>query len=337
MTSAAGRTTRAVLVTNVVVQVAIVVTGGLVRLTGSGLGCPTWPQCVPGSYTPVVEQAEGIHSLVEFGNRLLTFVVGVVALAAFVAVWRLGRRHLRLLGAVPLAGVVLQAGLGGVTVLTSLHPATVAAHFLLSMVLVAASTALLLRVREGDGPAVAVVPAPVRTLGLLLAAVAAAVLVAGTVVTGSGPHSGDAQEPARFGLDPRTVSWLHADLVLLFVGLLVGLLVALAVTGAPAALRRRGWWLLGVTLAQGAIGYVQYATALPEALVAAHMLGASLLVVFVTALLAGFRTRQPLDVPDDLDDLDDLDDHGQTQDPAAVGSGSAHDRAGPPGRRRVRT
>lgn len=293
MTPPADRTTRAVLVANVVVQVGIVLTGGLVRLTGSGLGCPTWPECVPGSYTPVVEQAEGIHALVEFGNRLLTFVVVVVALATLVVVWRLGRRHLRVLGAAPLVGVVLQAGLGGVTVLTQLHPATVAAHFLLSMVLVAVSTVLLLRVQGGDGPVRLVVPAPVRTLSLLLAAVAVAVLAAGTVVTGSGPHSGDADDPARFGLDPRTVSWLHADLVLLFVGLLVGLLVALAVTGAPAVLRRRGWWLLGVTLAQGAIGYVQYATDLPEALVAAHMLGASLLVVAVTSVVCGTRTRVP--------------------------------------------
>ena len=297
MTSTAWRATRAILVANVVVQVGIVVTGGLVRLTGSGLGCPTWPECVPGSYTPVVEQAEGFHSLIEFGNRLLTFVVGVVALAAFVAVWRLGRRHLRPLGAVPLVGVVLQAGLGGVTVLTSLHPATVAAHFLLSMVLVAASTLLLLRVRGGVGPAVPVVPAPVRTLAWMTAAVAVAVLVVGTLVTGSGPHSGDAEDPARFGLDPRTVSWLHADLVLLFVGLLVGLLVAFAVTGAPGALRRRGWWLLGVTVVQAGIGYVQYATDLPEALVAAHMLGASLLVVAVTAVVSGTRTRAPGDVP----------------------------------------
>lgn len=287
----AGRTTRAILVTNLVVQVAIVVTGGLVRLTGSGLGCPTWPQCVPGSYIPVVEQAEGINSLVEFGNRLLTFVVGAAAVATLVAVWRLGRRHLRLLGAAPLAGVVLQAGLGGVTVLTSLNPVTVAAHFLVSMALVAVSTLLVLRVRDGDGPAVPVVPAPVRMLALLLAVVAAAVLVVGTVVTGAGPHSGDARDPARFGLDPRSVSWLHADLVLLFVGLLVGMLVALAVTGAPPQLRRRGWWLLGVTLAQGSVGYTQYATGLPEALVAIHMLGASLLVVAVTALLSGLRTR----------------------------------------------
>jgi heme a synthase len=287
----AGPWTSRLLVANVVVQVGIVVTGGLVRLTGSGLGCPTWPRCDPGSYTPVVEPADGWHPYIEFGNRLLTFVVGLVAVATLVAVWRLGRPRLRLLGAVPLLGVLAQALLGGVTVLTALHPATVAAHFLLSAVLVAASMALLLRVREGDGAAVPLVPRAVRSLGAALAVVAAAVLVVGTVVTGAGPHSGDAEQPARLPLDPRTVSWLHADLVLLFVGLLVGLLVVLHVTDAPEVLRRRARLLAGVTLAQGAVGYVQYFTDLPEALVAVHMLGACLLVVALTAVLLGMRRR----------------------------------------------
>lgn len=290
---AVGRWTRLVLLANVVVQCGIVVTGGLVRLTGSGLGCPTWPQCDPGSYVPVVEPADGWHPYIEFGNRLLTFVVGVAAVATLVVVWRTGRRRLRPLAAAPLLGVVAQAVLGGVTVLTSLHPVTVAAHFLLSMVIIALSVLLLVRVQEPDGPAVDVVPLPVRRLAQLLAAVGAAVLVVGTVVTGSGPHSGDAEAPARFDLDPRTMSWLHADLVLLFLGLLVGLLVALRVTGAPELARERARWVLGVTLGQGLVGYVQYATDLPEALVAVHMLGASLLVVTLTALVASLRRREP--------------------------------------------
>jgi cytochrome c oxidase assembly protein subunit 15 len=280
-----------VLIANLVIQIGIVVTGGLVRLTGSGLGCPTWPECVPGSYTPVLHQAEGVHKYIEFGNRTLTFVVGVAAVAALVVVWRTGRRSLRLLGALPLVGVVAQAVLGGITVLTGLNPATVAAHFLLSMALVAVSTALLVRAGEGDGPAVPLVPVPLQRLALLLAAVGAAVLVVGTMVTGSGPHSGDAETPARLGLDPRTMSWLHADLVLLFLGLLVGLLVALRVTGAPTSAQVRARWVLGVTLAQGTVGYVQYATDLPEALVALHMLGASLLVVALTALVLSLRER----------------------------------------------
>ena len=285
------------LIANVVVQCGIVVTGGLVRLTASGLGCPTWPQCTPGSYTPVVQPADGLHPYIEFGNRLLTFVVGVVAVAALVLVWRTGRRQLRWLAAVPLLGVVAQAVLGGITVLTSLHPVTVAAHFLLSMVLIAASVVLFVRASQPDLPAVPVVAAPLRSLTWLLVAVGAAVLVVGTVVTGSGPHSGDAEAPARFGFDPRTVSWLHADLVLLFLGLLVGLLVGLYATGAPERVRERARWVLAVTLAQGAVGYLQYATGVPEVLVALHMLGASLLTVTLAALVMSLWERAPVAAP----------------------------------------
>jgi len=288
---------RPLAVANLVCQVGIVVTGGLVRLTGSGLGCPTWPQCVPGSYTPVVEQPEGYHRLVEFGNRLLTLVLTAVAVATLVAVVRLagrsrdagsasegrGRRGLILLGAAPLAGVLAQAVLGGVTVLTSLHPATVAAHFLLSMVIVAGSTVLLLRLRPptvwDHRPR-----AEVRLLVAGLAVTTAVVVVLGTVVTGSGPHSGDADEPARFGLDPRAMSWIHADAALLLVGLAIAVTVALRLVGAPESARRRSGDLLAVLLLQALVGYVQYATDLPEVLVAAHMLGASLLVVTVTAV-----------------------------------------------------
>lgn len=293
---------RPVLVANLVGQVGIVLTGGLVRLTDSGLGCPTWPECTPGSYTPVVTQPEGIHKYVEFGNRLLSFVVGALALAALLAIvahLRSGgspghERRLRLLGAFPLAGVAVQAALGGATVLTELHPAVVAAHFLVSMVLIAGSTVLLLEATAtaGAGRAPDAAPhearelrAPLRWLALAIGAVASAVLVLGTVVTGSGPHSGDAQDPARFGFDPATVSWLHADAVWLFIGLVVALLLGLTLTGeSPQALRRTRV-LLAVTLAQGLVGYAQYLTDLPVALVALHMLGASLLVIATTATL----------------------------------------------------
>ena len=281
-----SRLLRIALLVNLAAQVGIVLTGGLVRLTGSGLGCPTWPQCVPGSYTPVVQQPQGWHKDIEFGNRMLTFVVGVAGVAALVLVARFVRRtgaprRLLALAAAPLLGVVAQAVLGGVTVLTGLSPATVAAHFLLSMVLVAASTVLYLSVAAPTRPA------PVRReivqLGWGIGALAAVVLVLGTVVTGSGPHSGDAERPARFGFDPATVSWLHADAVWRFVGLVVALVVALRLSSAPVA-SRRAVALLVVTLLQGAVGYVQYATDLPVALVAAHVLGASSLVVAVTAV-----------------------------------------------------
>jgi heme a synthase len=279
---------RWVLITNLAAQVGIVLTGGMVRLTGSGLGCPTWPRCVPGSYTPVMHPAEGYHQQVEFSNRLLTFVVGVAALLALAATIRAVRsgeaqRRMLWLGALPLVGVFAQALLGGLTVLTGLSPVTVAAHFLLSMVLIAGSTLLLLRGR----PELQVGwPAPTRPewrlLGRAIVLVGGVVLVLGTVVTGSGPHSGDEDTP-RFGLDPGAVSRLHSGTVWLFVGLVVALVLALKVLGGPPVAQRRALWLLGVTLAQGVIGYVQYALGLPIVVVAAHLLGAGLLVVAIVA------------------------------------------------------
>lgn len=276
---------------NIVAQIGIVVTGGLVRLTASGLGCPTWPRCNEDSWVP--RDPESYHSAVEFGNRLMTGVVGVVALASLIAAWRLvpRRRSLVALAAVPLAGVGAQAVLGGITVLTGLHPATVAAHFLLSMILVGFATALYERSGEGDGPPVWQVRPEIRMLSQALLGTAAVVLTLGTVVTGSGPHSGDADDVARFGFDPRTVSWIHADLVWLFLGLVAGLLVMLRATNAPLVARRRGLAVLGVTLAQGGIGYFQYWADLPIAAVSLHMLGASLLVVTVVRLQYAIRTR----------------------------------------------
>ncbi|MGE9807654.1 MULTISPECIES: COX15/CtaA family protein [unclassified Janibacter] len=282
-----------ILLTNVVVEVLIVVTGGLVRLTGSGLGCPTWPQCVPGSYVPVREQAEGFHSLIEYGNRTLTGLVGIVALAALVAVlmWTDRRRSLLVPAGLVLGGVALQALIGGITVLTHLHPATVATHFMVSSGLVAAATYLWLHAKEAGAPPRPLVPAPVLTVARVTAALTALVLVLGTVVTGSGPHSGDAEDPARFGFDPRTISWLHADAVMLLVGLVVAVWLATRLTATDTR-AHRGWTIvLGITLAQGLIGYVQYLTDLPEVLVMAHMLGASLLVMAVVNGLMALRDR----------------------------------------------
>lgn len=286
-----------VLVANLVAQVGIVVTGGAVRLTASGLGCPTWPECTVGSYTPVYSPEMGLHDDIEFGNRLLTFVVVATALASLVAVSRLvvaGRRSASLmpLAAAPLVGVVVQALIGGITVWTQLHPVTVATHFLVSMALVAASTALLLRVREdADAPPRPLVPALHRGLSRAAGVVLGAVLVLGTVVTGAGPHSGDAERPVRLGFDTAVVSRLHADAVVLLLVLVVLLLVLLRRTGAPRLALRRTGLLLGVLLAQGLVGWVQYATDLPELLVALHMLGAALSVVATTAALLSLRTR----------------------------------------------
>jgi len=281
-----------VLLVNLILEIAIVVTGGLVRLTGSGLGCPTWPQCVPGSFTPVPHQEQGFHKVIEFGNRTLTGVVGVAALLVIVAVWRWapGRRALLRISVLPLVGVLLQAVLGGITVLTGLNPAIVAGHFLSSMVLVSLSAYLLYRVGEGDAAPVALAHPEVRSLAWVTAALGAVILVLGTVVTGSGPHSGDVATP-RFLFDPRTIAWLHADAVMLFVGLVVAVLVAVRLTTSDSRPRQVWHAVLAVTLLQGLVGYTQYLTGLPEILVLVHMLGASLLAVGLTFGVLSLRRR----------------------------------------------
>ena len=284
-----------ILLANLVLEVLIVVTGGLVRLTGSGLGCPTWPECVPGSYVPVPEQAQGIHKYIEFGNRTLTGAVGFAAILVVYAVWRWAgrRRDLMVPAWVVLGGVVTQAVLGGITVRTGLNPATVSAHFLVSMVLVAASAFIVFRAQEPPGPRPLSVHPLVERLAGVACAVAAVVLLLGTVVTGSGPHSGDADEPARFGFDPRTISWLHADAVMLFIGLVVAVWVAARLSTRSRRASDAWRTVLLVTLAQGVVGYVQYLTGLPEVLVLVHMLLASLLVVALTAGVVRLRTTLP--------------------------------------------
>jgi len=283
---------RRVLLVNLILEIGIVVTGGLVRLTGSGLGCPTWPQCVPGSFTPVPYQEQGFHKLIEFGNRTLTSVVGLAALLVIVAVWHWapGRTALRRISFLPLVGVVLQAILGGITVLTGLNPGLVAAHFLASMVLVSLSAYLLYRVGEGDQAPVTLVRPEIRWVAWVTAALGAAVLALGTVVTGSGPHSGDASTP-RFGFDPRTISWLHADAVMLFAGLVFAVLLAVELTATDPRPRRVWLSVLVVTVLQGLVGYGQYLSDLPEALVMTHMLGASLLAVSLTYGVLSLRRR----------------------------------------------
>ncbi|MGX5657774.1 COX15/CtaA family protein, partial [Geodermatophilus nigrescens] len=287
---------------NVVANGAIVVTGGVVRLTGSGLGCPTWPRCTEESFVTTPEMAG--HGLIEFGNRLLTFVLTAVAVATLVAVWRSVRRDLRPLAVLTFLGIPVQAAIGGVTVLTGLNPWTVAVHFLVSTVLVALATVLWLRSRE-PGVGQPLVRRPFALLAGGIAAVTGVVLVLGTIVTGSGPHSGDVDDDDvptgdRMGFDPETVSQLHADAVFLLVGLTIALLVALYATDAPGRVRRAARDLLVVQLLQGVVGFVQYFTHLPVALVLLHMLGAVLTTVFTARLVWSVRgpaSEQPLDAP----------------------------------------
>ncbi|WP_198597925.1 COX15/CtaA family protein [Blastococcus atacamensis] len=276
---------------NAVANGLIVVTGGAVRLTGSGLGCPTWPRCTSASFVATPELAG--HGAIEFGNRLLTFVLAAVAIATVVAVWRSTRRDLRPLAVLTFLGIPAQALLGGVTVLTGLNPWTVAAHFLVSAVLVALATTLWLRSREpGVGQPLVRRPFVLLTRGI--AAATAAVLALGTVVTGSGPHSGDVDDDDvptgdRMGFDPELISQLHADVVFLLIGLTVAMLVALYATDSPDRVRRAARDLLIVELAQGVVGYVQYFTDLPIALVLLHMAGAVLTTAFAARLVWSVR------------------------------------------------
>lgn len=268
----------------------LVVTGGVVRLTGSGLGCPTWPRCTEESFTP--HGAYDVHSAIEFGNRLLTYVLTAVAIGTFVAAWQSGRRDLRLLALVMGLGIPAQAVIGGITVLTDLNPWIVSLHLLLSLAIMGLAVLFLQRL---DQPAPAVPPRG-AVLGLAWATFAAAwaVLYVGTVVTGSGPHAGDAGS-ARNGLSPLQMSQLHADLVFLFVGLSIGLLFAVVATGAPASTRQAVVVLLVVEVAQSAIGFVQYFTDLPVVLVGFHMLGAAFTSAAVTWAL--IRVREPAGSP----------------------------------------
>ncbi|MTK03313.1 heme A synthase [Micromonospora sp. CP22] len=277
---------------NIVANVVIVVTGGAVRLTASGLGCPTWPRCTDESYTTTAEM--GVHGVIEFGNRLLTFVLVLIAGATLLAA--LAHRPRRR-GVVPLAvavvlGIVAQAVIGGITVRTQLHPSIVGIHFVVSMLLLLAAYALWRRVVEPDGRLVSVVPSALRALVWITVVVSAAVVLVGVAVTGSGPHAGDA-DAVRNGLDPQTISQIHADLVFLLVGLTVGLWLALRAVGAPARAVRAALVLLLVELAQGVIGFVQYFTNLPVLLVGLHMLGACLVWLATLAALWSTRTAGP--------------------------------------------
>ena len=264
-------------------QSAIVVTGGAVRITGSGLGCSTWPECTPGSYTPTPDQPEApLHAWIEFGNRLLTFVLLLNALMLMISILRNRRKELRKMGAFQIIGILAQGVLGGITVLTGLNPATVAAHFLLSIVLIAGALSLRQRVYLRTPSYLVLLPIVKRLMALHLF-LTCAVLFVGTIVTGSGPHAGDTTAE-RFNLDARTMSWIHADLVIALIGVTVALLIAVRLgesEATKAAILKKVQLFLLIALSQGAIGYVQYFTGLPEILVGMHLVGA--VVVWLAA------------------------------------------------------
>jgi cytochrome c oxidase assembly protein subunit 15 len=269
-----------------VLQAGLVLTGGAVRLTGSGLGCPTWPECTPGSYTPVPNQAEGqLHAWIEFGNRLLTFALVAVALAVLVHVLFKKRRDLRLLALGQVLGILGQGLLGGITVLTDLHPLPVAAHLLLSILLIGGAASLFDRRESG---VTRIKQAEKMTANLSRAHIYLTFLVIalGTLVTGSGPHAGD-EDSRRFGFDIRTVASIHAEAVIALLGLTLALYVAARTNPLH---RRRLIIFTAISLAQGAIGYIQYFTGIPEILVAAHLLGSTLVWISAWRLRLAITT-----------------------------------------------
>jgi len=281
----------------VFLQGALIVTGGAVRLTGSGLGCPTWPECTPGSYTPVPYQAEGaLHAWIEFGNRLLTFVLLFTAVACLIVAVKssknaLMKTRVRILAALQLLGILGQGVLGGITVLTDLHPIPVAGHFLLSIFLIAGALSLRFEMigisrEKVEGLIAALIP--------ILLWLTLIVLIIGTVVTGSGPHAGD-ENAKRFGLDPKSVSWLHADFVIALLVLSTILWLLIKQSGSAILTRKIQIFLL-VAFAQGGIGYIQYLTGLPEIIVGAHLLGATLVWGSAWSLIkhsgSSFRLRK---------------------------------------------
>ena len=262
---------RRISLANLIAQSGIIVTGAIVRLTGSGLGCPTWPDCTPGSLIPVAGQVEGFHKYIEFGNRTLTFLVLAISIALFVFSLINEKRNIIVWSFLPLIGTLLQAVLGGITVLTGLNPLTVMAHFLLSIILVGISVKIYnyFSNQRISKPLPKIVDNYVKIVTL----VGFAVITLGTVTTGSGPHSGD-EVAARFNLDLRVIAWLHADTVLLFIGLIIGLLVITKLNSESNHLYKTTRTLFIICLLQGFIGYVQWFNDLPWLLVSLHVIGA---------------------------------------------------------------
>lgn len=252
-------------------QALLVLTGGAVRVTGSGLGCPTWPECTTDSYTPVAGQAEGaFHAWIEFGNRLLTFLLFFAAVAIVALVIRTKRRDLRLLALSQIGGIFGQAILGGITVLTKLNPFAVASHFILSIILIAAAHSLFMRAQATR------IADPVRVKFIHIhTALTFIVIAAGTLVTGAGPHAGDSETP-RLNIAITTVTAIHGYLVILLLALTI-FGIYKKFDGYAHDAQRHLIIFLAIALAQGVVGYAQYLLGVPELLVIIHLLGSSLL------------------------------------------------------------
>jgi heme a synthase len=284
----------------ILTQGGIAVTGAIVRVTASGLGCPTWPQCFPGSFTPVPHaEVAVVHQVVEFGNRMITFLVVLTAALAVLAVTRARRRREVLIYAwlMP-ASTVVQAVIGGITVLTGLLWWTVAIHLVASMTMVWLAVLLYVKIGEPDKNTAGVssesVPKPLCHLTALTAVVLAAQLVSGTLVTGAGPHAGDksiTQPVPRLQVEITTLVHVHSSLLVAYLALLVGLGFGLLAVHAPRPVLVRLGVLLVLVCAQGLVGTVQFFTGVPAALVAVHVAGAAACTAATAALWASMRER----------------------------------------------
>jgi len=263
-------------------QAALIVTGGAVRLSRSGLGCPTWPECTPGSYLPVANQAEGqLHAWIEFTNRLLTFVLVIASVVVIVAVLKAARKDLRVLAAGQFLGIFGQGILGGITVLTDLNPIPVAGHMLLSIVLIAGATSLF---ASRFQPSTKILSGKTN-LAQSHITLAFIVIILGTVVTGSGPHAGDLKAK-RFGFQVPTVAWIHAYAV---IALLV--LTFIYFFKATEKTKRALKIFTLASVAQGSIGFIQYYQGVPELLVGAHLLGSSIVWIAAWRVWLSATTR----------------------------------------------
>ncbi|WP_461074206.1 COX15/CtaA family protein [Streptomyces deserti] len=287
----APRTVQRAALSALVMSVVIVVTGGAVRLTGSGLGCPTWPKCTDDSLTATSEM--GVHGVIEFGNRMLTYVLCAAVGWAIIAArsQKPYRRGLTRLGWAQFWIVMSNAVLGGIVVLVGLNPYTVAAHFVATSALIAVATVMWQRTREGDAAPRPLVGRSVQQLVWFLVAAAVLLILVGTVVTGAGPHAGDSSEVERMPVDWETVSKLHAVLAWIVVTLTFALWFVLKAVDAPKSPLSRTRELFLILLAQGVIGYVQYFTDLPEILVGLHMLGSAVMWIWVLRVVLSLRER----------------------------------------------
>jgi cytochrome c oxidase assembly protein subunit 15 len=290
------RTVQRAALAALVMSVLIVVTGGAVRLTGSGLGCPTWPKCTDDSLTAT--SAMGFHGYIEFGNRMLTYVLCAAVGWAIIAARseKPYRRSLTRLGWAQFWIVMSNAILGGIVVLVGLNPYTVAAHFVATSALIAVDTVMWQRTREGDAEPRPLVGRPVQQLVWVLTAAAVLLILVGTVVTGAGPHAGDSSEVERMPLDWENVTKVHAVLAWIVVSLTFALWFILKAVDAPKGPLNRTRDLFLILLSQGVIGYVQYFTDLPELLVGLHMLGSALTWIAVVRVVLALRERPEVEV-----------------------------------------